>query len=65
MTRGQLSGLLSGLAGISILVASYFSWYRPGYNAPIPKVWPRVLLAVLIAALLGSLVALFWPLNSA
>jgi hypothetical protein len=50
MTDDQIAGLLSALAGISILVASYFQWFDITYDGRAPlRWWPKVLFALMIA----------------
>ncbi len=50
MTHDQVSGLLSGLVGISVLVAGFFQWLSVAYGGPVRvKTWAKGLFACLFA----------------
>jgi hypothetical protein len=60
VTHDQLAGLLSGLVGISVLVAGFFQWWGITYNGKmILNRWVKLLFVGLIAAQTAALVALF------
>lgn len=59
MTSEKVSALLSILVAISILVASFFQWWRITYNGSMKtKIWIKVLFILLITLLVISLLLL-------
>jgi hypothetical protein len=60
VTHDQLAGLLSGLVGISVLVAGFFQWWGITYNGKmILNRWVKLLFVGLIAVQTAALMALF------
>ncbi len=60
MTHDQLAGLLSGLAGISVLVAGFFQVASITYDGQwILKPWARVVFVTLIGLQAAAVAALF------
>ena len=60
MTTEKLSALLSLLAALVVVVASFFQWWNITYNGQlITKRWVKVLLGLVVVSLLAAIVLLF------
>jgi len=60
MTTEKLSALLSLLAALVVVVASFFQWWNITYNGQlITKRWVKVLLGLVVISLLAAIVLLF------
>ncbi|MGA8725828.1 MAG: hypothetical protein WB565_12350 [Acidimicrobiales bacterium] len=61
MSHDQISGLLSVLGTIAIIVASFFQWVDATYDGTMKlRVWPKVLLVGVGAAQVAALAFLFF-----